>query len=552
MSFMPRGWQDQQSDPWSMFGLQGGMGGGYGAPGFGVFGALSRLGGRPGAMPAGRGALPPVAQIQGAISPYSLPQTPRPQFMSPMAPLAAQRGETQRLAQPAGFGLPDLSRDAPAGPLAPVANAPNTPKQGGVMGALNRFGAQLNQRTGFEGQDWLRLGLGLMAAGEEGGGGWGAAAETFGAVQDGARGRRFENEQMDAWREETARQRALFERTTQREDREDRTDQEREAWIAGLPEEDRALARLFPEEYMARNRPADPMITADGIAIDPRTGKQLYQVPDIVTEDEQLQRDLVRAQIDKARQGDEPPISKQFQNLDARQIYDLNVAAQELQNKGLPNLYTLRDNVQRAIDEAAVGLPVDAKSRMTLDRVFNGSSGNRAALETWNARILQPAIAMFAGTGPLSNKEVEMALQAMSNPNMTAQASLELLNERIATAERQARTAQLATQFFQQNGGLTGRVNAEGQDYPTWLQAQLRGGAPPAQPTAPTPPPPAPVGRGGAPGPVGGSGGRGRSPQSAAPAAPGGPKPGAVVDGWRFNGGDPADRANWTRVRRGA
>lgn len=68
---------------------------------------------------------------------------------------------------------------------------------------------------------------------------------------------------------------------------------------------------------------------------------------------------------------------------------------------------------------------------------------------------------------------MEAAVNSFSNPDMTLGAAMQLIDEKIATAERRVATAQAAGQFFQEAQGLTGTRNAAGQDWPTYLQERI-------------------------------------------------------------------------------
>lgn len=447
----------------------------------GVFDALNGLTGTQ--RPRRRPAFAPLPQPQPmmgaeAVDPFAFDifDQAKPQFSV---------AQFLRGAGPQPMLRPQSVAPVSLDPMAAGGSAPS--RRRGVMGALERVGGNLKSGLAestrdMTGQDFMRMGLGLIAAGQEND--WGMAADAVGGAFDRARQRRLDDEQLGYMREDVQAARAERARTQQQTSEMDAAMEKVAATITDPTE--LAIFRAFPQEWAQRNRKRDPVVTQDGIAYDPATGKELYRVPDIVTEDERLARQLLQAQIAAAgRTGQEPDLPKQFGAMDAKQVYDLNVAAQAMQTTGLPQLYTLRDNIRQAIAEAQVGGAIPANGRITLDRLFNGASGNRASLETWNARILQPAIAMFAGTGPLANKELELALNAMANPNMTADAATQLIDERIRNAERSVQAAQLATRFLQENGGLTGRVDAQGRDFATFLQQTLGGGPNGPQPTQP-------------------------------------------------------------------
>jgi hypothetical protein len=416
------------------------------------------------------GALGALAAFQE--DPEDTPAALAPSLLTPLRP----QDMANPFSRPISGAMAALDQATGAPAMQP--DMAQTAPKGGVFGALRRAagraGENFQRATGdLSSQDWIRMGMGLLAAGQDND--WSQAAEAVGGTFDNVRQRKLDDEQLGVWREDIESRRRDRARADTMATQQDESRAKVRAAIQDPTE--LAIFDAFPDEWVARNRPKDPMLTPDGVAFDPRTGKELYRLPDIVTEREKLENDLLRAQIAaQNRSGAEPSVPKQFGAMDAKQVYDLNTSAQAMQTIGLPQLYTLRENIKRAIAAAQVGGAIPANGRITLDRLFNGSGGDRANLETWNARILQPAIAMFAGTGPLANKELELALNAMSNPNMTADASLSLIDERIRNAERQVRTAQLATRYLTDNGGITGRVDAQGRDFATFLQQELGGG----------------------------------------------------------------------------
>lgn len=168
------------------------------------------------------------------------------------------------------------------------------------------------------------------------------------------------------------------------------------------------------------------------------------------------------------RSANENSLGRYFQAMDAQTIGDLNQQSAQLQAVGMPQLYALRDTINQA-GLSLTGQPIDYNNRITLGRYFNGSSGDRQTLEVWRAQILGPALETLRGLGAMSEREMDAAIQSFSNPNMTLGAAQQLIDQRIAIAQRRIDTANYANQYFQQYGGLTG----SGPGWPSYLAQQL-------------------------------------------------------------------------------
>lgn len=178
------------------------------------------------------------------------------------------------------------------------------------------------------------------------------------------------------------------------------------------------------------------------------------------------------------RSANENSLGRYFQAMDAQTIGDLNQQSAQLQAVGMPQLYALRDTINQA-GLSLTGQPIDYNNRITLGRYFNGSSADRQSLEVWRAQILGPALETLRGLGAMSEREMDAAIQSFSNPNMTLGAAQQLIDQRIAIAQRRIDTANHANTYFQQYGGLTG----SGPGWPSYLAQQL-GSELPANTTA--------------------------------------------------------------------
>lgn len=340
----------------------------------------------------------------------------------------------------------DIPQAQALSPLAQLAPAPQTPQmQIRPPTWSERFDTALQSPM-------LNMGLSLLGNAQRGGD-WGQVARDM---------QGFQQQQQ---------QRQLLERQTQREDAQDRRndmvfgrqqtawqreDQQLERWRAAVQGEQDPVRRatleaIGPEGY------GEWMAGEQQRAFQAREG--------------QLDRET---QIRAAgiRSANENSLGRYFQSMDAQTLGELNQRAAQIQATVLPQLRNLRGTIVQA-GTSLTGQPIDYNSRITLGRYFNGSSEDRMTLEVWRARILGPALEQLRGMGAMSEREMEAAMNSMSNPNMTLGAAMQLIDERIAQAERQVATARAAGTYFNDAHGLTGVQNSAGQDWPTYLQTQI-------------------------------------------------------------------------------
>lgn len=407
----------------------------------------------------------------------------------------------QSMPQPAGVPAPAAGAPAPqayqprAQMQAPqgITQYAHQPLQGGQMPQLGAvperqrmsFGDQLQET--FEAPLFQR-GLAFMAAGAPGGGGWGEAADRMSQISQQQQQRRMQERQMR--REDTAdkREETLFGR---QQTVWDQQDQQRGLWETAVrneqdPRRREMLMAMGPEAY----------------------GQWMAgeQQREFQAREGQLDRETTLAAAHMRANDDS--LGRVFQRMDAERLATENETAARIQSIGLPALQNLRMTIEAAGASALPGQPIDARSRITLGRLFNGSSADRATLEVWRSQVLQPALEVMRGLGAMSEKEFAAAQEAFANPNMTYEGAMRLLNQRVQEAERRIAVSQASTQFFRENNNqITGVVNSQGEDYSTYLARQLgeRGlmpsgtwgsnnpGPPGAQsgarPSAPTPPP---------------------------------------------------------------
>lgn len=246
-----------------------------------------------------------------------------------------------------------------------------------------------------------------------------------------------------------------------------REDEQRTAWQAAVnneqdPQRRATLQALGPQGY------GDWMAGEQQRAFQAREG--------------QLDRETTMRAA-SIRSANENSLGRYFQAMDAETLGTLNNQSAQLSAVGLPQLNNLRNTIVQA-GSALTGQPIDYNTRITLGRYFNGSSAERQTLEVWRAQILGPALETLRGLGAMSEREMEAAINSFSNPDMTLGAALQLLDERIAIAQNRVAQAEIANEYFQQYGGLTG----VGPGWSSYLSQRLNergggggGGQPPPQ-----------------------------------------------------------------------
>lgn len=376
----------------------------------------------PASPPMDWSGFPGVAPVSAAAP---APQAPRPRPIQ--APNVAPM---QALAQPQSAPLAQMNANAPT--IAPPS-------------LMERFNGAM-ESPAFQ--------IGLSMLGNARGSNWGQVGQDVREINATAQQRRLLEEQRR--RQATADQRegAIFGRQQTEWGRED---QQIQRWQAAMQAE------------------TDPQRRAQLEAIGPAG------YGDYIARQQQMQFQHNEGELDRnaqlraaqVRSANENNLGRYFQSMDAQTLGDLNQQAAQLQAVGLPQLRALRNTIVSAGAADLNGRPIDYNTRITLGRYFNGSSADRQTLEVWNAQILGPALETLRGLGAMSEREMEAAINSFSNPNMTLGSAMQLLDERIATAERRVATAQAAGTFFGEADGLTGVRNSAGQDWPTYLQSTL-------------------------------------------------------------------------------
>jgi hypothetical protein len=340
---------------------------------------------------------------------------------------------------------------APMQPMAAPQQAPLAAVSGArpaitPPGLLERFGTTMESPG-------LQMALSMLGNSRNGGD-WGAVGRDVREISANTQQQRLIEEQRRRQTTQDQREGTVF-------------DRQRTVW----GREDEQLQRW----QAAMQAETDPQRRAQLEAI----GPQGYG--DFIARQQQMQFQHNEGELDRnaslraasIRSANENSLGRYFQSMDAQTLGDLNQQSAQLQAVGLPQLRALRNTIVSAGAAGLNGRPIDYNTRITLGRYFNGSSADRQTLEVWNAQILGPALETLRGLGAMSEREMEAAINSFSNPNMTLGSALQLLDERITTAERRVATAQAAGAFFNEAQGLTGVRNQAGQDWPTYLQSTL-------------------------------------------------------------------------------
>jgi hypothetical protein len=361
--------------------------------------------------------------------------------------------------QPQPFAAPQTpSLQAPptSGQLTPVAPAPpplafKPPSFGDRFNTMISGDPATNTPSVFD-RPLFQGGMALLANSQNGG-------DMSAAVN-----------QFQGMRQQTD-QRNQMQRQNRREDTADTREQTQFGW----QQEEQGLRQQRVADWRrAIEAEQDPAKKSQLLAIGPDQYAQFIsnqQQQEFQAREGQLDRDAqVRAA--QVRSANENSLGRYFQSMDAQTLGEQNQAAAQLQAVGLPQLRQLRTTIQQA-GTSLTGQPIDYNNRITLGRLFNGSTEDRQTLEVWRAQILGPALETLRGLGAMSEREMEAAVNSFSNPNMTLGSAMQLIDEKISTAERRVSQAQATSEFFSSAGGITGVRNAEGQDYATFLQSRL-------------------------------------------------------------------------------
>lgn len=397
---------------------------------------------------------PPMPQ-QPTFTTSPTPPQQRRANTSPLAALTPEFAASYNaLQQP--VGMPGASQPSPFSLNQPTPELPKlnmtamgAPSAGaGPKGPMP--GAPAQQRPGFmqrlgdlPNNSLFQLGMSLLGNAQNGGD-WGQVGQDMMAFSDRQRQRQIQDNEMRRQKVNDGRQETLWSQTQEDRERENARRAEFNQYVETVQDPElRAILEAGGSENWG------------DVLMGERT------------------RRFQEQENARARAAGGGELGRMFQNRDAVQIADMNDAAAHIQSQSLDALRTLRQNIVAA-GEAATGQPIDYTTRIAINRVFNGQGPERMALETWRGRMLTPALEMLP-PGPATDRDVALVMEAFANPNMQLGSALNLIDERIAAAERQVVRAQAANDFFRDAGGLTGRRNSAGQDWPTYLASRMEG-----------------------------------------------------------------------------
>jgi len=406
--------------------------------------------------PAATPQQPYEPAMDGFAMPQQGPQPPQ-QMPSQDAAMAAYPDYQQAPPQRAG-GLGGLQPQQPMQYDASMAAYPEQPQvqrqpQPGEQATGNNAAGD-GKLLGFDPMDWISMGLALMGGANQNGGDWSVPAQAMQNIQ----GRQYQ-EKRDA-KEDTR-----YEAEAKRQAEIDR----RAAEVQGLQVEDirrdreRIAALTKSRDELATSlEKTNPEFAAALRGTDPSTYGQVYagyiqSQQESTKADERLERELTsRERIARIGADNENSIFRAFQAKDASLIAEKQAEAIDIQSNTLPGLKTLLANIKQAGEyEDATGQVIPANLRVPLSRVFNGSSDVREKLTTWKARVLKPVIAMFAGSGALAAQELQLGMESFASPDMDLGAAVDLVEEMIATKERQLMSTNALSNYYSTYKGIT-------------------------------------------------------------------------------------------------
>jgi len=330
---------------------------------------------------------------------------------------------------------------------------------------------------GFSNMDWVRLGGSLLAGSQPGGAGWAAPTEALGQITGEKENKKRYDAEQARQAAQDAMQKEMF--ALQKGEAQYTADQ-RDRLVKSQGELVASLQGTNPELAAAiKNMGAEQFGTFYGqrlLANEDAKAKELLTQREWDHQDSMLGRQLSsQERIARIGAANENNVFKAFQTKDAGMIADRQQEAVDIDTKTLPAMRTLLQNIKQAGQyEDATGQIIPANLRVKLSRVFNGSTGERVALDTWAARTLQPAIAMFAGTGPMATQELELAMKSFANPDMDLGSAVELVEEMIAQKERVLNATNGLSEYYSTYGGITRPTVPGAPPVTQWMKDRLQ------------------------------------------------------------------------------
>lgn len=206
----------------------------------------------------------------------------------------------------------------------------------------------------------------------------------------------------------------------------------------------------------------------------------------------------------------------QYQN-DMRRLTVMGDAATYANTYALPKLQRAEQIIRRLSEIGGMDNPLSASRRIQLSQLGQFGTEARGLLQELTRIQTQFTVEDARALAPVSNTDFGRLMEINPNGNMTVDAAYRIVSGMRQDIQRGVGNYTAAARWADEHNGLTGTLDDQGR---TFEQVQYENMQQSAAPQAPV----------------------------ASPAAPRTPQRGEVVDGYRFMGGNPADRRNWVRV----
>jgi len=324
------------------------------------------------------------------------------------------------------------------GVLSPMAQQMTMPKPQG-------WGSQLFQGIADNRMPLLQLGAGLLDV-AEGNGSWGQAAAGFQQARDAQDARSLQMEDVDYAREQRAAER--------------KAKADREQWIASLPPDQQALARVAPDAIVDAQAPLSREAQAQ---MDYRVGRD--QVGD---QQWQAEMDMRRRQIAASGAADRP--HRGFVKPTGRDamIHQQYEGVYSSSQQALADLDRTEALIRELASKGAMGQPLDAAMRMRINRLTGSNPEARAAYEQLQSQVWPVVLKNLEGLAPVTQVELGQALSRTVNADMTPAAAIAEIQRMRRSAQRAQDIAGRGLDFIAQGGSYATGRNEAGQ---TWREA---------------------------------------------------------------------------------
>mgnify|MGYP001809905200 CR=1 FL=1 len=448
------------------------------------------------------------------ITPYGTPAQAPQQQQTPYNPnWAATLGTSQPQAQPMQPAAPPPQRRRAPAPISfTPQNAQALPTTGTeMMAAPGQSQAQVrppswSERLGtWSESPLLQIGLSLLGNADNGGD-WGAVGQDlrqFG--QDRTQRQRQENEDRRL-RVQEGREDTMWGRS---EDQNRRLEQ----WVSSLPPEQQTAARANPQAAHAAFMEMDAQARAP---ITP------YQQRQLQLEERQLADQRAARAQQMAYQNNNDQWQRRFMSTlgaaDAGSVAEQGALVRQGITQVRPIIAEMRSIVEQYPD--IMGSWINTNDRTQLVRMAGGDPARLAAMERFQGLATQLTLPQLEALRPATNLDFERVRATVADPQMSQRGALAFFDSQLQAIDRASAVSDSQGQWIMRYGSLS-LPNENGQ---TWATANASSPFMQFNPTTPD-----------------SIAGAGRE---------GAPRRGDVVDGYRFNGGNPADRRNWVRVQR--